>query len=331
LIWGFASMGARPAFAVPSATRPGAGFRDQVVAEYLDGKWEQLEIDLAATRGPAGLNPAERADVDAVRRAMAECRPPWWKVIKAGKKVNFQPVVWGHGFAGKASVQMSYVGSASHVTLMWDAADMDNPAPAEHGFSKGELNDLAVWLNLGTAQGWGEISIGSQVNLNADARLLLTRYLAFRANVTGAYYGGPRARRWALWLDLAAWQEKYAQMEAVMSRRAVGAMFAAEVVGHPDRYPSIHLPDALPDTGAEEKLVGQLKPWIEKHGLTLPEDQALRDALKAFAAANTGNVRRSGKVILPNGLAVAMDPQPDKTEAEKRDAWLKDHLPKSKG
>ena len=36
--------------AAPPATSPAAGFHDQVVSEYLDGKWEKLESDLAATK-----------------------------------------------------------------------------------------------------------------------------------------------------------------------------------------------------------------------------------------------------------------------------------------
>ena len=128
----------------------------------------------------------------------------------------------------------------------------------------------------------------------------------------------PRARRWGLWLDLASWEKKYEQMR---DRRTVGAMFVAEVVGHAGRYPSIRLPDTLPDQGAEEKLAGELKSWIERHGLTLAEDQSLRDALKAFAAANTVKVRQTGAVTLSNGLTIAFDPETDKKEAEERDAW----------
>jgi hypothetical protein len=30
------------------------------VSEYLDGKWEKLETDLAATKDPAGLSAADR-------------------------------------------------------------------------------------------------------------------------------------------------------------------------------------------------------------------------------------------------------------------------------
>ena len=317
------------------ATAPAGSSHDLVVSEYLDGKWEKLEADLPAAKDTAALSAPERADVEAIRKAMGECRPDWWKLVKAGKKVNFRPTLWGHGFAatydpqGKnGGVQINYVGSEAHVTVSWDAAEMDNPANAEHGFSKGELNDLAVWLNLGMAQSWLDIPIGAQANLNADAKLLFSRYLQFRSNVAGACYGNPRARRWGLWLDLAAWEEKYAKMEGVMSRRAIGAMFAAEVVGHADRYPSVHLPDSLPDQGAEEKLANELRPWIEKHGLTLAEDQSLRDALKAFAAANTAKVRQTGMVMLPNGLTVALDPEADKKQAEKRDAWLKAHLAK---
>ncbi len=327
----FAAFLAGSAPGAGPATSPASGFHEQIVSEYLDGQWEKLEADLAATKNPLGLSAAERAEVETIRRAMGECRPEWWKVVKAGKKVNFRPMVWGHAFAatfepqGKGGVQVDFVGSQAHVTVAWDAADMDNPDQAEHGFSKGELSDLGVWLNLGAAQSWLDLPVGSLLNMKDDARLVLSRYLEFRSNVAGAYYGNPRTRRWGLWLDLASWEKKYEQMRG---RRAVGAMFLAEVVGHAGRYRSIHLPDSLPDQGAEEKLAGELKPWIEKHGLTLSEDQALRDALRVFAAANTGKVRQTGTVTLANKLTVALDPEADKKQVDQRDAWLKAHLVK---
>lgn len=121
--------------------------------------------------------------------------------------------------------------------------------------------------------------------------------------------------------------DKYAKSPSVMSRKAVGAMFVSEVLGHRSRYPSISLPDPLPDDGIEPKLAEHLREWVEKHPLTLAEDEALREAVKAFAAANGGakaeGVRRSGKVTLGNGTEVMLDPDADQAAATKREEGLK--------
>jgi hypothetical protein len=303
--------------------------RDRIIGEYLNGNWDEAEADIAANpRELTGPPTPARADLEYVRKTIAECRPAWWKQSKAGKKFVFRAAVWGHTRAftfdpaGKTAIQLNYLNGTPSVTVMWDAADMDNPAQAEHGFTKGDLNDLTIWMVLGTSDSWLGLSLASQANLDESGRQLLSRYLDFRGNISGAYYGTPRARRWDLWLDLASYTEKYEKMTTVMSRKAVAAIFMEEVAAHPGKYPSIKLPDDVPEDGAEAKLAGLLKRWIEKNGFTLAEEQSLREAMKAFATANTANVRQSGKVTLPNGLVVFLDPQLDQPDAIKRNTWL---------
>jgi hypothetical protein len=310
---------------------------DRIVKEYLESQWDQAAADLATLPRTPSTNttrPSAQSDLDYIHKTLAECRPPWWKQIKAGKKMNFRPSVWGrtqsatYDPTAKISIQLNYLNGVPSVTVMWDAAEMDNPAEAEHGFTKGDLNDLSIWQILGTTDSWTTLSLRSQSNLDEKAQLLLSRYLQFRGNVSGAYYGTPRARRWDLWLDLASYEEKYAKMSAIMSRKAVAAMFMAEVVGHAAKYPSITIPSFLPDEGAEAKLAEQLRGWIGPHGLTLAEDESLRAAINAFATANGTNVRTTGKVTLPNGLVVSLDSEADQTNLTARETWLRDELKK---
>jgi len=320
-----------------SGATPAHTLHDRIVREYLEGEWDEAATDLAAlpkSSAAAPKSPAQ-ADMEYVRRTITECRPAWWKQIKAGKKINFRPAVWGKAQAAifdpaaKTSIQLNYFNGTPTVTVTWDASEMDNPAEAEHGFTKGDLNDLNIWQILGTTDSWTALSLRSQTNLDEKAQLLLSRYLQFRGNVSGAYYGTPRARRWNFWLDLASYEEKYAKMPAIMSRKAVAAMFMAEVIGHREKYPSIKVPGSLPAEDAERKLAEALRGWIGPHALTLAEDQTLRAAISAFAAANIANVRQSGMVTLPNGLKVALDPEADAPEAANRVSWLRERLSKS--
>lgn len=310
------------------ASAPSALY-ERIASEYLDGKCDELEADLAKNvKEIAALPAGEKAEVNSIRLAMMECRPFWWKTIKKGQKVAFEPLVWGRTLKATydpaaKGVSLNNNGTSVSITIGWTASEMDDPAQAEHGFTKGELCSLGVWMGLGMAESWTEMPLAAWANLDDAGKLKLQRYLDFRSNVAGVYYGIPRARRWGLWLWSAGYTEHYSKMPTVMGRKAVGAMFAAEVVGHPERYPSIQLPKDLPADGAEEKLVLALKDWIEKNGWTAPEDRAIRDALKAFAAANTATVYQTGKVTLANGLPVSLDPAADAAMKPKRDAWVK--------
>lgn len=112
-------------------------------------------------------------------------------------------------------------------------------------------------------------------------------------------------------------------MTIVNSRRAVGSMFLAEVVAHPAKYPSISLPQTLPDEKIEENLCIALKNHIEKHPWTFAEDKSLREQIKAFELLNHKELIQTGKVKLPNGLFVALDPAADDANQTARDNWLK--------
>ena len=214
----------------------------------------------------------------------------------------------------------------SAITLGWPAGEMDNAAQAEHGFTKGELNGYVVWSTLGMTQVYLTIPFQSMVNLSQADNLKLTRVLDFRGNVAAAYYASPRSRQWALFLSMHYYQSKYQKSSNVMSRKALGAMFAAEVLAHRSDYPSVPFPDTLAPDNAEESLVAGFHKWIEKHQWTFAEDKLMRDALRAFALANNPVIRTGGPVKLANGLEVALDPDADAVLRAKRDRWLAQKL-----
>jgi hypothetical protein len=306
-----------------------AGAYARVVDEYMQGKWDDLQKDLSPRNPDLGtLTAGQKADVQYLRTTLSECRPPWWQQAKSGQEFNFEPAVWGRSLRASfdpgqtSSVSLSYNNGQASLTLKWDVTDMDSPAKAEHGFSKGELNDLSVWSSIGMGEAWTRVPVQSMVNMSDATKTQLQRYLDFNADVVGVYYATPRARRWGLWLFCAAYLNKYAAMVTVNSRKAVGSMFLGEVVAHRAKYPSIRLPD-LPSEKIEENLCIQLKNNIEKHPWTLAEDRSLREALKSFAAFNQRSLLQTGVVRLPSGLPLALDPSADQADQVARDEWLK--------
>ncbi len=110
-----------------------------------------------------------------------------------------------------------------------------------------------------------------------------------------------------------------------MSRKSVGIGFAAEFFSHPQAYPTLKLPEEPPADGAESKMIWSLQEQIRFHPLTFAEDRALRESIRAFAAANASEpkIRATGKVTLPNGLFLSLDPEADTPLSRERDAWIK--------
>ncbi|MGA2501230.1 MAG: hypothetical protein ABSH20_26120 [Tepidisphaeraceae bacterium] len=310
------------------ASRP--AIYDRIVQEYMSGKWDDLDQDLKASVAEINALPAAlKLDVTYIRQTVAECRPLWWKQCKAGQKTPIRSSLWGRNLdltfdpAGKGGVQVEFIGARRFVTVSWPTAEMDNPDHAEHGYSKGELNNLSISATLGMAQYWAILPLDSIANLNEQQNLLLNRCFDLRGNITGVYYGSPRARQWGFWLYMAGYMEKYQKMPTVNGRKAVGALFVNEVVANSQKYPSIKLPNTLDADGAEEKLALKLKDWIEKRQWTLAEDRLLRDAAKTFAMANEGVLKQGGIVTFANKLVMSLDPAADGALRGKRDAWVK--------
>jgi hypothetical protein len=163
--------------------------------------------------------------------------------------------------------------------------------------------------------------------MSEKEKLRMSRRQDFRSNLTALYYGSPKSRRWALLVDLLTWSEKkFADLPVTGSRKAIGAMFLAEVLANPAKYPSLPLPETLDTAAAEEKLAQHYRHVIDRQGWTLAEDRSLREAIKRLAVANDANVYQTERVTLANKLAVSVDPAADAPLREKRDAWLKERF-----
>lgn len=115
------------------------------------------------------------------------------------------------------------------------------------------------------------------------------------------------------------------------TRKANGAMFLAEVLTDPAKYPSLPMPKNIPADGAEEKLADLYCDWVQKHGWTVAEDIALRKAIHKFAETNTDtrSLPKLQLVTLPNDLKISLDPAGDEKLRPLRDAWLKKQFDKA--
>ena len=99
LTCGVALLILRPSFLSAAEKAPAtlpAGLHDRIVAQYMNGTWDELTKEMMSeAKGIGALPPAQKANVDYIRRTIAESRPAWWKQCKAGQKFRFHPAPWG--------------------------------------------------------------------------------------------------------------------------------------------------------------------------------------------------------------------------------------------
>jgi hypothetical protein len=320
---GFATV---PLRAAAPSTEPDAC--DKVIAQYMAGKWDGLEAAIKPiAKQPGILTASQKVDIDYITQTLAECHPAWWAPCVAGKRTQIKvsifkvPVTAVYDPTQKPGLNADFSDDRTF-TLGLVPGELGSTQQAEHGFTKGELAAGGVWSALGMASGYVQLPMSSLLDSSDAEKLKLQRVLTFRGDLAAAYYGSPRSRQWWLFLALHYYKPQYQKTPIVMSRKAIGAMFVAELAAHPTDYPSIKLPANLDADHAEDKLVAAVHDRIERHGWTLAEDKLIREAVKAFALANASALHTGGPVKLANGLQISLEPKDDVALQLKRDQWL---------
>jgi len=327
--------GAAAAAAAPGKSAPAEGKGDdlyaRITAAYMDGNLEELAKAFSVRPVEmTKLSRTQRADVDYIRQAMAECCPAWWNTLKAGKKATVQAVLWGRTVNvtcdpdAKGQTQFKAGDPKVDLTVGAEVTALDSPDTGEYGFLRGDLAGLGLWQNLSGAAGLSNLTPKQMVIIGEKDQLRFGLYVAFRGNLGALYYGTPPIRRWGLHIYLAAYMPEFGQGDAAAARRAAAAMFLVEMLRSPSTYPSLPLPDSLAAEDAEAKLAVHYKFMIKRDSAwTIAEDKAFRAAVKAFASANELKVLEAGKVTLPNNLTFAMMPGDDKQLQAQRDKFIK--------
>ena len=215
-------------------------------------------------------------------------------------------------------------------TFSWKPDDMDSTAPHKWGFLMCDETGIIIWDAVGILSAWTSVTPQTLAMYSSGpAKDRFNLYSNFRANLTVLYCTTPVSRRYAMFMHMSAYIDKYYNEPFASARRAVAAMLLQKILGAPKAFPSMPLPGSLASDNAEKSLAVYMK---TKMGRTLPwtiaEEKAVREAIKAFAGTNDLNVLRSGKVDLPNGLAFTLTAE-DAAERAKRDAWIKTEYDKA--
>lgn len=325
-------FGLRSAFA---ADGPAAGnARDelyaQLVALYMNAQWDELNAELKSASAKLSTLPmARRNDIVYIRQALSECHPAWWKDVKADRQTTFSQQVFGQALRitfdpnAQPGVNMNQVGSERRLTVSWRAADMDSPEHAEHSYTKGDLANLGVWQAMGMARVWQNLPVQVLINPTEADKKRLQFVFDYWAAVAALYYCSPPARHWALWLDLAAFEEKYRKALFAGPRRVIAELFLTEVLNSPDSYPSVSLPEQpLGEPLLENLALHCKKQFSRSKHWTVPEEKRFRLAVKTFVTGNERAIKDSGTARLPNGLSASIDPDADAALRGRREEWI---------
>jgi len=323
---------ATPRLATTQATDP-SGVYQQITAEYIAAQWDKLPAEFAKTRDIAAMTKDQQADVTYIKQAMADGRAAWWDAVKKGTKTPIPYRIWFKNInatfdpaltPGQIQMQSNAAGVVA-VSMFWQTSDMDSPDQAEHGFTKGDLAYVGIWGALETANLFTTLN-QKLAGLSQADKLKFERLEQFRATVAAAYYGTPRARRWAAFLSCDAYLGSHLTAENFIPRRPFAVFLEEEIVSHPTKYPSIRLPRNQKAETVESTLANNLMNQFERTTLTFAEDKALRDAIKDFSLANGTQIFDTGKMTLPSKLPMALDPDQDGNGAVARGQWLIDEI-----
>jgi hypothetical protein len=306
----------------------------EIKKAFMDGDITTLEKGLASLKD-AAVPAADRADIAYIRKCVSENRPAWFTQAKANRTFNINVTVFGRNqsFAfdpsiPKGSIRYGWTNNKFNGATYWTQDDIDSSVEAEHGYTKGELQDLGIWLNFGMLDGYTLLPVNDLAALGKDTnQKLLQTFMQFRTDVAGFYYSLPRARKWDLFLCARCYMAGIADTPGANGRQAVAAAVIVEILSRPDKYPSFKFPR---DIDTEESAALWLKDFVEKKPWTLAEDQLLREAIRIIAAANEYNAIKAGKFAYPNQTFMAIDKAADKPFREKRDAWVKAAVSKLK-
>jgi len=320
----------KPAETAPSEPSP---LHNEIVDKYMAGDWTSLETEITQKQKDISALPKDQlADVRYIVQALNECHPLWWKQSKTGGQGNIRASVWQRNvavqFQNGGNLHLDYLNKAGsvNITLTWPSADMESDTPAEHGFTKGDLTNVGIWGLIEQASVWGMMPGERLVQMKGAERTAFDRYTGLRQEITAGYYGTPRARQWAVFLGLDAYFGDHVTAEGFIARKPVGAMFIAEVAGHPAQYPDIQLPGSVDPSNAENRLATGLMREIGSVHWSFEEDKALREAVRQFGMANGTNVFNTGRIAFSNKQVMALDPAVDSQAAPRRNKWLADAI-----
>ena len=321
---------------------------DQLLEAYLKNDFPAIDTQLkSVTAQLFKLNADQKANVEYIRKASADERPKWWDKTKSSASISFQSAIWGKPLmtnyvpADDLGMQQPVeVRDGKLVTIVaWRPTNVDNPRAADGalaktlGVTKGDLGEVVVWHELGHLFITSQISADAAYELYTKYEVLYGHLQEFFADMTAVYHCTPHARRVALVLRLDSLDPPYGKYREIephtRAGNAIGAMFLAEVLTDPSKWPNVHLPPKVPESEVELKTIVYMYEHFTSTW-TFGEDKAMREwAIKTVKTQGDLIFRSKGMIPLPEKNTFSLMEAQDRDFQKKRDAWVTEKLKKA--
>jgi hypothetical protein len=319
-------------------------YEDLVYAymHYDSASWDTAYKE--ASKQYNSFSTKQKGDVSYMRRTAAEFRPTWWKNCKSSTSVSFPAVIWGKTITANymptsmlGAQQLVYDPDTQkfHVVVTWQPHMVDSLRPLggdaakTHQMREGDQAEAIIWHELGHNYITVGFSTDQIVELYTKYEILFRSLQEFYADMSALYHCSPPGRKVTMMLRISEMFEDSALESHTRGARGIGSYMLATVLTEPEKWPSFHLPTAVPETDVERRTILYMYEHIDPH-YTLDEDRNLREMVGNLVMKQGGNIfRTKGTIPLPSKLQYKITTSEDRDLQIQRDKWVAEMLKKA--
>ncbi|MDH3584061.1 MAG: hypothetical protein OER86_07590, partial [Phycisphaerae bacterium] len=211
---------------------------------------------------------------------------------------------------------------------------VDSPRPSggplakKHGFTLGHIAEVIVWHELGHNYISKFLPTEQVIALYENHHLLYGHLQELYADLTSLHHSSPPARKVAMMFRLSELSHYDPAESHTRAAHAIGAIFLAKVLAHPERWPSVHLPPKVPRRNVELNLIRYVYETLDADW-TFTEDEAWRGYVNSWIRSyGRRPLSRStkGMIHMPNKLKMNIMAADDRAHQAERDRWLAERL-----
>lgn len=327
----------------------------QAITEaFLHDKWDELaDLLKDGRRYKRSFDRQQRLDYDYIQKSMKDFQPKWWPKCSSSSNISFQAEIWNRPLManymptrelGAQAVQAEgeyrrnrkgqyeAVVTKLNVIVTWKPSMVDSNTPGTGKLAKvfhltlGDLGEVIVWHELGHCYITNYLPMQQVLELYKNYKMLFNHLQEFYADLTALYHTSPKSRRVTLLLRLDGLDYYDDSEPHARASHAIGSLVLMEVINHPDDWPSMHFPPAVPKQQAELNTIIYLYEHMDPDW-SVKEARALRELAGDFIKRSGElTLRHRGVLPLPNRLSFSLMAGQDHKYQTQRDEYVSKKL-----
>lgn len=336
-VWGLLAAGSADQAPPESYTR--------LVESFKAGEVSDIYTLVRAARRDSGkLTAAQRRDIAYINREWRKVYPEWWKDVSSLKPVSFKAEMWGKKFPAnyvpsdqlglQQAVDIDRTTNRLVVTVTWRPQYVGSAKPLEgwlaekHGITHGTLAEVIAWHELGHNYVTLHLPVESALELYIKHNHLFHHVQEFYADMTALRHCSPNAARTSFMFRLRELNAYNPLQPHTRAAHGIGAILLVEWLTHPDQWPMVRFPPAVPDERVELQTIMYCYENLEPEW-DLTQYARLRGHVERWMRTGRKGdlvLKNKGRVKLDNRLEMKLMAADDKPWQAKRDAWVAKRL-----